>query len=182
MSSERCCSVFATKKLGLTPLKAIAPIAITNGIFVKRKNTSRVGGYLCDGIKSRSVSDPNGIPLNCIALFGFGTFLVEPTTQPLFQAPAGRKLAALPTSGDYLNLAGTFARPIRWNPVEQHWISFIHLIGRASRFREQFFWINFYLHLLKSLGCLSFCHRKPASNGSQANQEKKSCDRFLPKK
>jgi hypothetical protein len=92
MSLERCCCVFATKKLGLTPLKAIAPTAIANGIFVKRKNTSRVGGYLCDGTKSRSVSDPNGIPLNGIALFGFGTFLVEPTTQPLFQAPAGRKL------------------------------------------------------------------------------------------
>ena len=87
MSLERCCCVFATKKLGLTPLKAIAPIAIANGIFVKRKNTSRVGGYLCDGTKSRSVSDPNGI-----ALLGFGTFLVEPTTQPLFQAPAGRTL------------------------------------------------------------------------------------------
>ena len=82
--------------------------------------------------KSRPVSDPNGI-----ALFGFGTFLVEPTTQPLFQAPAGRKLPALPTSGDYLNLAGIFARPIRWNPVERHWISFIHLIGRVSRSREQ---------------------------------------------
>lgn len=177
MSLERCCCVFATKKLGLTPLKAIAPIAIAYGIFIKRKNTSRVGGCLCDGTKSRSVSDPNGIPL-----FGFGTFLVEPTTQPLFQAPAGRKLPALPTSGDYLNLAGTFARPIRWNPVEQHWISFIHLIGRASRSREQVFWINFYLHLLKSLGCLSFCHRKSTSNGSQANPEKKSCDRSLRKK
>jgi hypothetical protein len=37
MSLERCCCVFATKKVGLTPLKAIAPIAIANGIFVKRK-------------------------------------------------------------------------------------------------------------------------------------------------
>ena len=54
MSLERCCCVFATKKLGLTPLKAIAPIAIAYGIFIKRKNTSRVGGYLCDGAKSRS--------------------------------------------------------------------------------------------------------------------------------
>jgi hypothetical protein len=54
MSLERCCCVFATKKLGLTPLKAIAPIAIAYGIFIKRKNTSRVGGYLCDGTKSRS--------------------------------------------------------------------------------------------------------------------------------
>ena len=53
MSLERCCCVFATKKLGLTPLKAIAPIAIAYGIFIKRKNTSRVGGYLCDGAKSR---------------------------------------------------------------------------------------------------------------------------------
>jgi hypothetical protein len=44
MSLERCCCVFATKKLGLTLLKAIAPIAIANGIFVKRKNTSRGGG------------------------------------------------------------------------------------------------------------------------------------------
>jgi hypothetical protein len=134
MSLERCCCVFATKKLVLTPLKAIAPIAIANGIFVKRKNTSRVGGYLCDGTKSRSVSDPNGI-----ALLGFGTFLVEPTTQPLFQAPAGRTLPVPPMSGDYPNLAGTFVRPIRWNPVDQHWISFIHLIGRASRPREQVF-------------------------------------------
>jgi hypothetical protein len=46
MSLERCCCIFATKKLGLTPLKAIAPIAIAYGIFIKRKNTSRVGGYL----------------------------------------------------------------------------------------------------------------------------------------
>jgi hypothetical protein len=49
MSLERCCCVFATKKLGLTPLKAIAPIAIAYGIFIKRKNTSRVGGYLRSG-------------------------------------------------------------------------------------------------------------------------------------
>jgi hypothetical protein len=137
MSLERCCCVFATKKLGLNPLKAIAPIAIANGIFVKRKNTSRVGGYLCDGTNLVPFRIRTAFPLTGIALFGFGTFLVEPTTQPLFQAPAGRKLPALPTSGDYLNLAGTFARPIRWNPVEQHWISFIHLIGRASRSREQ---------------------------------------------
>ena len=53
MSLERCCCVFATKKLGLTPLKAIAPIAIAYDIFIKRKNTRRVGGCLCDGTKSR---------------------------------------------------------------------------------------------------------------------------------
>jgi hypothetical protein len=168
-------TIWTVKKLGLTPLKAIASLS-------KRKNTSRVGGYLCDGTKSRSVSDPNGIPLNGIALFGFGIFLVEPTTQPLFQAPAGRKLAALPTSGDYLNLVGTFARPIRWNPVEQHWISLIHLIGRASRSREQVSGSISTFILLKSLGCLSFCRRKTMMLGFQESPGKKSCDRFLPRK
>jgi hypothetical protein len=107
----------------------------SNDLFIKGAGTPNV--IAMPFMRHANVSDPNGIALNGIALFGFGTFLVEPTTQPLFQAPAGRKLPVLPTSGDYPNLAGTFARPIRWNPAEQHWISFIHLIGRASRSREQ---------------------------------------------
>ena len=36
MSLERCCCVFATKKLGLNPLNAIATIAIANRVFIKR--------------------------------------------------------------------------------------------------------------------------------------------------
>lgn len=47
MSLERCCCVFATKKLVLTPLKAIAPIAIANGIFVKRKKYQPCPAGIC---------------------------------------------------------------------------------------------------------------------------------------